>query len=220
LQFDDRRNHKLRADQNWPPGDSGMRKQILFLLLFPLVSWAQRTHIPLELAGNIFFVSEGMGAEEAAAHENGVGLPAATDKETPASTPPDAPGYRGGGPLVTAVYEPTQVKRPEPALRNDSALNKKFIVAHAVLLGSMVYDAELTHEGIAHHKCVEANPYLGIHPSRGEIYGQNLLAFGAITGLDWMTAKLIKVHYLPYVAPIAESVVHFRGGSQWLTECW
>jgi hypothetical protein len=195
-----------------------MRKQILFLLFFPLLSWAQRTPNPPELAANLF-VSEGTLAEETPGHENVVGLPA-TDKETPASTPPDAPGYHGGKALVSAVYEPNQVKQPEPALRNDNVLNKKFIAAHAFLLGSMVYDAELTHEGLAHHKCVEANPYLGIHPSRGKIYGQNLLAFSAITGLDWMTAKLVRVHYLPYIAPIAESVVHFRGGSQWLTECW
>jgi len=197
-----------------------MRKQILFLLLFPLVSWAQRIQNPPEFVANVFFVSEGVVAEEAPAGKNAVGLRAATDKEMPSSAPPDAPGYRGGEALAAAVYEPKQVKRPEPALRNDSALNKKFIAVHAALLGSMVYDAELTHEGLAHHKCVEANPYLGVHPSRGEIYGQNLLAFGAIAGLDWMTAKLIKVHYLPYVAPVAESLVHLRGGSQWLTECW
>ena len=197
-----------------------MRKQILFLLLFPLVSWAQRTQNPPEFAGNVLFVSEGAVAEEAPAGENAVGLPAPADKEMSASAPPDAPGYRGGEALVGAVYELKPVKRPEPALRNDSVVNKKFIVAHAVLLGSLVYDAELTHEGLAHHKCVEANPYLGVHPSRGEIYGENLLAFGAITGLDWITARLIKVHYLPYVLPAAESVVHLRGGSQWLTECW
>jgi hypothetical protein len=201
-----------------------MRKQILFLLLFPLVSWGQRAQIPAEFAGNVFFVSEGTVAEEDLANGNAVGslaaINAAKNKDTAASTPPDAPAYRGGEALAAAVYEPKQAKRPEPALGNDSVLNKKFIVAHAVLLGSMVYDAELTHEGLAHHKCVEANPYLGVHPSRGKIYGQNLLALGAISGLDWVTAKLVKVHYLPYVAPVAESVVHLRGGSQWLTECW
>jgi hypothetical protein len=197
-----------------------MRKQILFLLLFPLASWAQHTQSPAEFSRNVFFGSEETVGERASANEDAVGLPAVTEKETAASTPPDAPGYRGGEALVAAVYEPKPAKQPEPALRNDSVLNKKFIIAHAVLLGSMVYDAELTHEGLAHHKCVEANPYLGVHPSRGEIYGQNLLAFGAITGLDWITAKLIKVRYLPYIAPAAESVVHFRGGSQWLTECW
>lgn len=197
-----------------------MRKQILFLLLFPMVSWAQRIQSPTEFSANVFFVSEGTVAEAALTSEDTVGSPAATNKDTAASTPPDAPGYRGGEGLAAAVYEPNQGKQPEPALRNDSVLNRKFIAAHAVLLGSMVYDAELTHEGLAHHKCVEANPYLGIHPSRGEIYGQNLLAFSAITGLDWITAKLIRVRYLPYIAPVAESVVHLRGGSQWLTECW
>jgi hypothetical protein len=198
-----------------------MRQQILFWLLCPLVLSAQRTPSAPEPADNTgFFVSEATVGEAPATNETPLPSAKSEDKETAIGAPPDAPGYRGGEALAAAVYEPKQVKRPEPALRNDSVLNKKFIAAHAVLLGSMVYDAELTHEGIAHHKCVEANPYLGVHPSRGEIYGQNLLAFGAMTGLDWITAKLIKVHYLPYVAPLAESVVHFRGGSQWLTECW
>jgi len=196
-----------------------MRQQILLLLLFPLVLSAQRTRNTAELADNtVFFISGETAAEGPAARENTV--PSIGVKETALGAPPDAPGYSGGEALAPAVYEPRQSRRPAPALRNDNVLNKKFIAVHAALLGSMVYDAELTHEGLAHHKCVESNPHLGIHPSRGEIYGQNLLAFSAITGLDWITGKLIKVHYLPYVAPVAESVVHLRGGSEWLTECW
>jgi hypothetical protein len=197
-----------------------MRQQILFWLLFPLVLSAQSTRNAPEPADKTGFLVSAPAGEGTATNETPLPSAKSEYKETAISAPPDAPGYRGGEALVAAVYEPGQSKQPEPALRNDSVLNKKFIAAHAVLLGSMVYDAELTHVGLAHHKCVEANPYLGAHPSRGEIYGQNLLAFAAIAGLDWITAKLIKVHCLPYVAPIAESVVHFRGGSQWLTECW
>ena len=106
------------------------------------------------------------------------------------------------------------------ALKTVKVFNKKFIAAHTAFLGSIIYDAQTTHQGLAHHKCVEANPYLGVRPSRGEVYKQNLLTFGAISRLDWATARFIKIPYIPYVTPIVETTVHIQGGSKWLTECW
>jgi hypothetical protein len=152
-------------------------------------------------------------------------VPAPTPTSTSeATTLPNAPALRtvnnnDAEGLSVAVYEPKPSKPPEPAIERDRVFNKKFIAVHAAYLGSIVYDTELTHEGLAHHKCVESNTSLGTHPSRAEMYGQNMLAFGAISSLDWLTRKL-KIRYLPYVTPVAGSAIHFTGGSKWLTECW
>jgi hypothetical protein len=52
-------------------------------------------------------------------------------------------------------------------LTNHEVLDKKFWVAHGLFLDSIIYDAELTHQGLAHHRCVEGNINLGQRPSRG-----------------------------------------------------
>lgn len=125
------------------------------------------------------------------------------------------------GVVALSPYEPSSIPH-QPAVpleKRATVWNKKFIAAHAVFLGAIVYDAELTHQGLAHHKCVEANTSFGTHPSRGEIYGKSLLAFGAIGGMDWLLAKT-GIRYVPYVGPAFGSAIHFTGGSKWLTDCW
>ncbi len=94
--------------------------------------------------------------------------------------------------------------------------NKKFIGAHAAYLGAIVYDIEVTHQGLAHHKCVEETGTDRI-PSRGELYGKDLPVFAASMGLDWLLARY-KIPYMPYVLPAAGTVVHVRGGTKWFTE--
>ncbi|HEX4489349.1 MAG TPA: hypothetical protein VH088_23950 [Terriglobales bacterium] len=97
---------------------------------------------------------------------------------------------------------------------------KKFIFAHSLMLASGVYDAEITHQGLAHHRCVEKNfgdPY----PSRGKIYRDAMLPIAAATAADWFMAK-IGIPVVPYtVMPGEISVMHFRSGSRWFThDCW
>jgi hypothetical protein len=182
-------------------------KAVFFVLLFPLAIGAQQTQSNPGLTGaGLFFADEAnLAFESASGHATG------TDALPNTPGPESAP--------AAAVYEPQKPKWPLPSLERGNVVNKKFLLAHAAFLGSIVYDAELTHGGLAHHKCVESNPSLGTHPSRGEIYEQNMLVFSAVTGLDWVTAKL-RIRYLPYVSPIVGSAVHFTGGSKWLTECW
>jgi hypothetical protein len=97
---------------------------------------------------------------------------------------------------------------------------RKFLAAHGILLASGIYDAEVTHQGLAHHRCVEknfGNPY----PSRGKSYRDALLPIAAVTAADWAMAKL-RIPILPYtLMPAGLSVVHFQSGSQWFThDCW
>jgi hypothetical protein len=107
----------------------------------------------------------------------------------------------------------------EPDLRSNREImhDKVFLTAHGIWLASIVYDVELTHQGLAHHKCVErgADGY----PSRGELYTGDLIPFGVGTFLDFLFIKYVSK---PYILPItgATSFVHFRGGTRWLRNCW
>ena len=106
-------------------------------------------------------------------------------------------------------------------LTNHEVFDKKFWVAHGIFLDSIIYDAELTHQGLAHHRCVEGNVNLGQHPSRAEIYRNNLLEqFLPLTIMDWALGKYVWKG-LGYEGATMGSVVHFRGGTKWLTSgCW
>ncbi|MGA8762206.1 MAG: hypothetical protein WB562_04875 [Candidatus Sulfotelmatobacter sp.] len=189
------------------------------LLLFPLAVKAQQPQSDSELTAGALFV-----AEDAV-----LVLASGTDDITIENTLPNAPEpWRAEqrtanddddkDALLTGVYE-QRVPKPERPLAGGAVWNKKFVAVHAAFLGSIVYDTELTHQGIAHHNCAEANPNLGSHPSRGKIYRQNIPAFSAVSGLDWVTAKT-GIPYLPYIGPVVGTVVHLTAGSKWLGQCW
>lgn len=100
-----------------------------------------------------------------------------------------------------------------------SHARRNFWVAHAGLLAATVYDEEITHQGIAHHRCVEANvnpPY----PSRGDLY-KNGLAFDAIvTGFDYLLYRSVG-HYSQYSGAAVGIIKHVHGGTRWITAgCW
>jgi len=132
-----------------------------------------------------------------------------------AQAPPDA--------NLPDAPQPPMLVQPGPSLGTDtlqktrpSVWNKKFIAAHAAYLGAIVYDIEVTHQGLAHHKCLEATG-ADRTPSRGQLYGKDLPIFAASTGLDWLLAKY-QIPYMPYVLPVAGTVVHVHGGTKWFTE--
>jgi hypothetical protein len=53
--------------------------------------------------------------------------------------------------------------------------NKKFAFAHVVELSSILYDVEMTHAGVAHHKCAEGGGGITeMHVSRRELYDLGL----------------------------------------------
>jgi hypothetical protein len=89
----------------------------------------------------------------------------------------------------------------------------------AVWASSMVYDAELTHAGLAHHECVEGQSGLPQHPSRGELYVTELPELGVGELMSFISIKYLSKSEM-FVIPAWGSIKHFRGGSKWLTECW
>lgn len=128
----------------------------------------------------------------------------------PDATLPDTP--QPG--MLVRLEKPLPPEVPQGKRR--TVWNKKFVSAHAAYLGAIVYDAEVTHQGLAHHKCREGtggDPT----PSRGELYEKNIATFAAALGFDWFLARH-KAPYIPYLLPVAGTVVHVRGGTEWFTE--
>ena len=112
-------------------------------------------------------------------------------------------------------------RKPGSEYPSYHVFDKSFIIAHSAFLGSIVYDVELTHQGLAHHKCVEGNDEA--HPSRGGLYANDLAVFGAITGLDAFIKYGTKGWFgkaYSIAAPIPGTILHFKGGTKWLTDCW
>jgi hypothetical protein len=96
--------------------------------------------------------------------------------------------------------------------------DRSWQITEGMWLSSMIYDAELTHAGLAHHKCVESNVD-GPYPSRGELYLNDLPEFAVGNAFSFLMTKYI-TKPLMFEFPAYASVVHFRGGSHWLTQCW
>jgi hypothetical protein len=93
---------------------------------------------------------------------------------------------------------------------------RTFFAAHAILLTSVVYDVEVTHQGLAHHSCVEGNTDLSYHPTRGQLYAENL---GIAAGLSAFDYLLHRKHFEPgaYTGAVYGSIVHFHSGTEWFT---
>jgi hypothetical protein len=105
-----------------------------------------------------------------------------------------------------------------PNDRPRKLFTKPFLAAHAVFLASTVFDIEVTHQGLAHHMCVEQNGS-SPRPSRGDLYKIHLLEFAAFTGMDTLFQA---AHFkgAPYVGAIVGTIKHVNGGTRWVTGCW
>jgi hypothetical protein len=86
-----------------------------------------------------------------------------------------------------------------------------------VLFGS--FDAEMTHEGLAHHRCVEHNinpPY----PSRWQLYRANIPENAATGVASFLLTKLKAPKWLTPMILTPAAVAHLRGGIGWYENCW
>lgn len=97
--------------------------------------------------------------------------------------------------------------------------DKTWAVTQAVWLGAITYDVEITHQGIAHHKCVEGNLDLKERPTRASLYLDNLAEYAAGTGFNYIALRFI-AKPVSFLFPTWSSIEHIRGGSQWLMNCW
>jgi hypothetical protein len=98
--------------------------------------------------------------------------------------------------------------------------NGAFLFAAVGDAAVATFDVEMTHQGLAHHRCVEANPGLPLHPSRGQLYRSDAMEEATVAGFGFLSTKLglprwITLAMLPYPAE-----VHIRGGMSWVGRCW
>jgi hypothetical protein len=97
--------------------------------------------------------------------------------------------------------------------------DKAWRTTQIVWLGAIIYDSELTHQGLAHHNCVEGNPLLSQHPSRSALYLSDLPEYGVGTVFNYLALRFIGKPLIFEFAGVG-TVKHLIGGSSWLTRCW
>lgn len=198
-----------------------MRYQLVAFLLLLLITevCAQTLQAPSEACNEGSPVC-GNDSRHDAVTEQG----SASPKQTPEL--PDAPSAR----LVAKpeVWDLAEKTAPAVPPRLDPIWDKKMWAAHLALAGSMIFDVEMTHQGLAHHQCVEGNDNLSLRPSRSELYIDNLKQFGPIVFMDWLGTAAVRNGHLPrwiwkpmgLAGPIYSSIVHIKGGLAWYTRCW
>jgi hypothetical protein len=144
---------------------------------------------------------------------------------------PNAPGFEiseARDPFVLGLTDNNKEPRALPPPVRVPVWDKKTWAAHVILASSMIFDVEMTHEGIAHHRCEEGNSDLNAHPSRSELYLDNLEQFAPIVVIDWLGSAAFRAHHLPrwarmsigYLGPSIGSAKHIKGGVDWYTKCW
>src|SRR3984885_1228133 len=97
--------------------------------------------------------------------------------------------------------------------------DKTWISAQAFWLAAIIYDSELTHQGVAHHNCVEGNLALDEHPSRGSLYLSDVPEYAVGTALNWLVLRY-SFKPLIFLFPVWSSAEHIKGGTSWLLNCW
>jgi hypothetical protein len=96
---------------------------------------------------------------------------------------------------------------------------KSMWVIDGVFMASQIFDAEMTHEGLAHHRCTERSvkpPY----PNRYDLYRADLLATIMELGLNAFSTKAKMPTWLPLVWTTYPVQAHIRGGLNWYEHCW
>jgi hypothetical protein len=95
-------------------------------------------------------------------------------------------------------------------LTSREVFDRRFWIAHGIFQDSIIHDAELTHQGLAHHRCVEGHMNLGsIHRARRSIVIILLEQFLSLTFMDWALGKYVWKG-LGYEGATVGSVIHFR----------
>jgi hypothetical protein len=105
-----------------------------------------------------------------------------------------------------------------PAVSNKEVLKDPvFLVTTLAFAGTLIFDSEATHAGIAHHKCLEGivNPP---YPSRAELYRADLWQFIPAVGYNFLMTKA-RMRWLSVIS-VAGTEVHVRAGMRWINNCW
>jgi hypothetical protein len=147
----------------------------------------------------------------------------------PNSEPSDAPSSTSLATQDTfewSLTEPT--KQADTAPKPAPIWDKRMWAATMFLTGAAIFDIEMTHQGVAHHKCIEGNLSLANHPSRFELYFDNFqdlapkVLLNSLAVLGMRAAHLPRRYWKPvgYAGPLYAGAIHLRGGIQWYARCW
>jgi len=81
-------------------------------------------------------------------------------------------------------------------------------------------DAEISHEGYAHHKCWEGADGLPHYASRSQLYRYQLPENAAVAFASaiWLMAKMPKPALPMYL--VWPAIVHGRADADWFQHCW
>lgn len=96
--------------------------------------------------------------------------------------------------------------------------SKSFVLSEAGYLGVIAFDVEATHQGLAHHRCVEGTGE-NAHPSRRGLYVASIPEFAVSIMLGWIESRAVW-QPLVFQMPAYGFIVHGRGGARWLENCW
>jgi len=97
--------------------------------------------------------------------------------------------------------------------------DKTWLITQGVWLAAISYDVEATHQGLAHHKCVEGNEGADTRPSRGDLYRGHIPEYAFGTVWNYVMLRLLWKPEI-FTFPVYGGIEHFRDGSKWLTDCW
>jgi len=105
---------------------------------------------------------------------------------------------------------------------------KSFLIGHGVYLAANVFDIEMTHQGIAHHRCVEGGFDGERHPARGEMYAIDMTVLTFSTLVDALFKYELNqpnnhtkwLAWTPFTLAGWGTVGHLRGGIKWYANCW
>lgn len=132
-----------------------------------------------------------------------------------------------GEPLKRTIYGGWEHDKAGE-IQPPKTLTKTFLIAHGVWLASNVFDIEMTHEGVTHHRCVEGGEGISdAHPSRSEMYANDGIVFAVGTLFDWVMQRTVRregggkaFFWAPYIFAGYGTALHLKGGIDWYSRCW
>lgn len=162
----------------------------------------------------------------AAIIQSGPALRFVPSSSLPINDLPDSPGLLRSTPSASFESASAPTSRSFQTVRPPPIWDKQMWITHAVYVGSIVFDVEVTHQGLAHHVCQERNPDVGPQPSRSTLYFNTLAKEAApIILADWLSEAAIRALHehrwfgkaVGSTGAITGTIIHLRGGIEWYT---
>jgi hypothetical protein len=135
------------------------------------------------------------------------------------ATIPDTPEPQAIGPATFWTFEGDAGHEPPIRSNREAFHDKTWLIAQGVWLGPIMFDVEATHQGIAHHRCVEGNDGSNHYPTRAELYRGSIPEYVVGTAWNYMSLRLL-TKSLIFIFPAMSGTTHLVAGTRWLTDCW